>query len=916
MKRSLVVVLSGVLCAACVSSPDSTSIGGLHKDIVIANEALPETVKDDREVVLYARFVRLFEAIPNERMRRDGMRRMAKLQLEVDGAPGMQQGQVPLDSVIALFESLLQSYPEQRNDRLLYQLAKEYDESGQQDAALSSLDRLVTQYPDTAYYDEAQFRRGEILFVQRNYQKAEQAYAAVVASGSQSKLYEQAIYKKGWSQFKQSRYDDAVDSFLVILDRYIQSDSFELSTLDRAQQDFVQDILRAISLSFSYQAGPSSADEYLSGRKKRNYEYILFDHLAKFYLQKKHYADSVKAYRTFVDRNVNHPRSPVFLMAVIDIYKQGGFSSLLIDAKKDFVQRYGVKTDFWNTQGTSKLRPVIVALETNLLELASHYHSQAQKTRSRLDYREAQRWYRSYLSSFPDSKQAAQVNFMFAEILYEDGQYEDAVLQYEKTAYDYKSHEKSGEAGYAALLSYEKHQALLAGSRQQQWHRRAIDSALRFSEKFPDHPQADKVLTRSAEKLYHLGEYEVSRSVIQKTDNRELGQSAWLILAHTEFVWEEFDKAEISYNNALKTMPVDHPERKSILEKQAVAVYRQGELSREKGDLKQAVKHFSRVKKYNPNTGIVAHAEYDQAAALIALRDWGQAATVLLGFRKSHPDHALQPEVTRKLAVVHLENGEDRKAADEYRKISTLPGDPAYQLEALWQAAELYEQAGETKTAKQVYQQFVKRFPEPLERSVEARQRLVELYDREQDEKSVAYWRKEIIKADANAGEKRTDRVRYLAAKAQFALAEPIFESYRKVALKVPLKKSLASKKKKMQQALKAYSACAAYQVAEVLTASTYRIAEIYQHLGLAIFNSERPRQLNQEELEQYDVLLEEQAYPFEEKAIEFHEINAVRMSEGLHGVWVQKSFDQLKGLLPVRYAKQEKNESIVNEIY
>ena len=134
--------------------------------------------------------------------------------------------------------------------------------------------------------------------------------------------------------------------------------------------------------------------------------------------------------------------------------------------------------------------------------------------------------------------------------------------------------------------------------------------------------------------------------------------------------------------------------------------------------------------------------------------------------------------------------------------------------------------------------------------------------------------------------------------------------------LKIPLKKSLGSKKKRMDRALKAYTDCAAYDVAEVLTASTYRIAEIYQHLGLAIYNSERPKNLGQEELEQYDVLLEEQAYPFEEKAIEFHEINAARISEGLHGVWVMKSFDQLKELLPARYAKQETSECIVNEIF
>jgi tetratricopeptide (TPR) repeat protein len=925
MRRLASGCVLGLLAVSCATGPDTGSIGDLQTDIVIRSHrpaagATPALRVKDRAVVHYSRFVRLFEALPDEAMRRDGMRRLAQLQQQVDADPGMAKGSVPVAAVVELFESLMQAYPQQRNDRLLYQLSREYDESGQQQAALASLDRLVSRYPDSMYYVESQFRRGEILFVQRDYARAEVAYGAVVEVGSQSRLYEQAIYKQGWSRFKQSHYPQALDAFMQILDRHIKNEFFEIAALDRAEGEFIEDVFRAISLSFSYQAGPLSADEYLSKRERRVYEHLLFQQLSEFYLQKKHYADAVKASQTFVARNPNSVRSPEFLLRVIAIYKQGGFPNLLIAAKKDFVQRYGMKADFWSSHGGVRLQPVVDALRQNLMELAGHYHSQAQTSHARIDYREAQRWYRTFLSSFPDDAQAARMNFLFAEILFEDKQYEDAVLQYEKTAYDYRDFPQSADAGYAALLTYERQEQSLDGVHRQHWHRRAIDSALRFAERFPGHAQTGHVLAGAAEKLYQLGEYElgytVASQVIQHTDNSELKQSAWLVLAHTEFVWEAYDKAEISYNHALKTMPADHPQRQAVMEKQAVAVYRQGELSRAQGDLKQAVKQFSRVKQFNPGSGIVASAEYDQAAALIALRDWASAALVLEGFRASHASHQLQPEVTRKLALVYMEKGDDKKAAAEYEKISRLPADAALQLEALWQAAELYEQASATEPARKMYKQFIKRFPRPLERAVEARQRLVELYSRDRDDRALAFWQRDIIRADAGGGAQRTERSRYLAAKACFALAEPGFENYRKVQLKVPLKKSLARKKKSMDAALRAYGECAAYKVAEVLTAATYRIAEIYQHLGLAIFNSERPKTLSGEELEQYDVLLEEQAYPFEEKAIEFHEINVARISEGFHGVWVMKSFEDLKQLLPVRYAKQERNESVVDEIF
>ncbi|MFK5914058.1 MAG: hypothetical protein QM484_06770, partial [Woeseiaceae bacterium] len=260
-------------------------------------------------------------------------------------------------------------------------------------------------------------------------------------------------------------------------------------------------------------------------------------------------------------------------------------------------------------------------------------------------------------------------------------------------------------------------------------------------------------------------------------------------------------------------------------------------------------------------------------------------------------------------------NGDTRKSSIEFEKVSYLPGKLDYQIEALWQAAGLSEQASDNVRAKKLYTSFVKRFPYPLERSIEARQRLVELYERDGKALLATQWRVSLVNADARGAKQRTDRTRYLAAKASFALAEPVFDQYRKAKLTVPLKRSLKLKRKLMDQALKYYGNAASYGVSEVLTASTYRIAEIYQDLGLAIYNSERPKKLNEEELEQYDILLEEKAYPFEEKAIEFHEVNVSRFADGLYGVWVWKSLEQLKEFLPVRYNKKERNDVIVMEI-
>jgi hypothetical protein len=172
-----------------------------------------------------------------------------------------------------------------------------------------------------------------------------------------------------------------------------------------------------------------------------------------------------------------------------------------------------------------------------------------------------------------------------------------------------------------------------------------------------------------------------------------------------------------------------------------------------------------------------------------------------------------------------------------------------------------------------------------------------------------------IVQADRAAGTRGTERTRFLAAHASLELAEPAYATYRRIRLTVPLKASLAKKKRGMEGALKAYEAAIDYGLAEVTTAATYHIAEIYRDLAQALLDSSRPGNLSPEELEQYDILLEEQAFPFEEKAIEIHEANLRRTVDGVYDEWVRKSLQQLENLMPVRYAKHENSPDFVETI-
>jgi tetratricopeptide (TPR) repeat protein len=311
-----------------------------------------------------------------------------------------------------------------------------------------------------------------------------------------------------------------------------------------------------------------------------------------------------------------------------------------------------------------------------------------------------------------------------------------------------------------------------------------------------------------------------------------------------------------------------------------------------------------------------SNADFDAGALLISQKQWDRAIVVLEDFRRNFPQSPLQPEVTRKLAVAYSEANRPGPAAQEFERIAATPTEtPEVQREATLQAADLYAKAGDPAKARGMLEAFVKHFPQPLNPAMEARNSLAGMAAKTGDTAERDHWLREIIAADRAAGGARTDRSRALAAKATLTLAAPAREEFLRIKLVAPLKKSLAEKSKAMEAALKAYTAAADYQVADVTTAATFESAELYRQLAKDLLSSERPKNLNKDELEQYDVLLEEQAFPFEEKAIKLHEVNAARSKDGTYDEWVQKSFTALAQLNPGRYGKVEISDPLVESI-
>lgn len=827
---------------------------------------------------------------------------------------------------IVLYKKLLEKYPNyERNDQVLYNLSRAYEELGRVEEAMAVMTRIVREYPRTKYLDEVQFRRGEYLFTRRKYIDAEEAYKTIVGLGPVSSYYEIALYKLGWSYYKQELYEEAVDRFVGVLDyRVTTGYDFDKGGGD-IERKRIDDTFRVISLGFSNTGGPNTVVDFFTKHGKRPYEMNIYSNLGDHYLEKRRYADAAASYQAFVKRNPFHKIAPDFDMRVIEIYKKGGFPRLVIDASKAFATNYGLKSDYWK-HFEIKVHPEVIGhLKQNLRELANYYHALYQnkefaKTRDE-NFRDAQLWYRQFLDSFPRDPESPAINYQLAELLLEHKAFDAAAAEYERTAYAYAAHDKASVAGYAAVFAHRENTKIAAPAGRDRIRREVIRSSLKFVDTFPKHEKVTIVLGAAADDLYEMKDYVLALTVAQRliaqypTAEPSLRRSAWIVVAHASFDLQKYADAEAGYNQVLQLTTKEDKNAEAITDNLAASIYKQGEQAAKLEDYKTAARHFLRIAQAAPNSKIRPTAEYDAASALIKLKDWDKAVEVLQAFRKNYPAHELQPEITKKIAYAFREAGKLAVAAAEYERIEKESKDDEVRRGALLVAADLYEQALDTGRALDVYRRYVAVFPKPLELALESRHKIASIYKTRSDTKAYFGELQQIMDMDARAGRDRSDRTRFLGANAALGLTEPLYDQLTAIKLVKPFDKNLIKKKAAMKAATEGFSKLVKYEVGDVTAGATYYLAEIYYHFSKALAESERPGNLNAAELEQYELAIEEQAFPFEEKAIATHQKNIELLSVGVGSLWIERSIEKLAKLVPARYAKPEERTGYIGVI-
>ena len=489
---------------------------------------------------------------------------------------------------------------------------------------------------------------------------------------------------------------------------------------------------------------------------------------------------------------------------------------------------------------------------------------------------------------------------------------------------------------------------------------RAQKSQERFILSFADDRRAPVVALALMQTLFNDTEYmraqRWARWFLDTAPNlhaldSEVTRSANLVMAHSEFALEQYASAESYYrllltnyqtnevSGAIEQNPAlnEASSRADLIDRLAATLYRQAEqelalISLTPAELSEydnaydlslsdaqesviikAIGFWQAIINDTPSSAFRVAAQFDSASYYALLGQWDNAIDLWLDFAQRYPNDPLTIGIDGNLlyAYQQTENWEEvarlliaqwnaDKQSDEGR-------------EALYQAAVFYERAENRERALDTFRTYAHAYPSPLAMANEARYRLSEYYLASNEDTKRRFWLKKILEAQLSLAQQGgansdagTPRSRYLAALSAMVFANDADAAFSRIKLTLPLNESLSQKQAALSEAISAYDQVMSFAVAQFTSEANYKLANLYMQLAQDLMDSARPTELSALELSQYDILLEEQAYPFEEKAIELHETNVGRVLGGLYDNFVKRSFAALSKTLPARYNKQE----------
>jgi TolA-binding protein len=332
-------------------------------------------------------------------------------------------------------------------DYAYFQLSQIYLRQRQLMRSIEMLNLLLKKFPNSTLAPTAKYQIGWIYFQDKNYSPAISHFREVVEKYPQSEVAPKALYGIGDAYYNMGKYELAISAYLEVIEKYPES-------------KYAVDAITGIQYSLSAQGkNPNLVDEFIVKSKNPEFSQLALIKKAEFQVSQGNYENAINIYKKFV---ANYPESKVLpdvIYKIGETYELWGKSVDAVEVYKNLIATFPLNHNSqralvrlarikFKSREYNETLEYLAKVQTSVKFYDEVLYLTGLTYLSLKDTSNAIKKLLTLMNEFSNSDYADRARVKIAEILINQGKFNDAIELVKPIAMNRPIDEVSAEAQY------------------------------------------------------------------------------------------------------------------------------------------------------------------------------------------------------------------------------------------------------------------------------------------------------------------------------------------------------------------------------------------------------------------------------------------------------------------------------------
>lgn len=801
------------------------------------------------------------------------------------------------DKLINVYKKLLTKFKTTpKGDNLYYVLGYSLYENGDYEDAVNYFEVLLQRYPKTQFKDEVLFRLGELKFDLGQYDDSIATYT-VLLDHPGSIYFEKALYKIGWSYYKLEDYKSAIGHFTKIVDRHMVKGvpNFEKDGIAMAAYENIVSAL-------SHNKDHDSLMQALRRILNKPYSDRLTVDLRKKLIEYSKFEEAITANTILISLFPDSKELPAAYLSLGDIFMHRGDVQKSLSAQRKIIKSYVPDSKWYKNAFQGRDAATDEVVSRTIKEIAWHHFNISAKENKSGNLDIAIEILKKHKRFYSNSTRHPEMTLLLAESLFENKQYFEASQNYMASMKHHKQTSEGVDSAKAALISLNLNiphiNVNVRNTQRLEMIAGINDIVTTFPQIFPNDKSTNDIYFDSALLLNRLESYDHAKDTLRLLFQTKYNVKAFMLTGDIFIKEENYLEASNYFGSAFELKP----KQKGLREKLTKSYY-------------MAAKDLSSEKRFD-EAAYYYYLSFDiDKSGDLGLKSLTQKAKIhmdtgaMTDFYKTLKLISSHYSKSKEVYSLLIDGGKTFEAQGKWVFAANLFSDAALLAKQKSDKEKLYLMAATILENAGLYTDLERIISYPIKKKVfsgKTRTQALYLLGTAQylgDNRSKGT--KTLQKIASLKRVSRSDKE--YVVKSRFRLTEEKVTDFKAIKIKEPFIETFTAKNALLREIIDDYKFVLESKRAELIPEVFYRMGVLFEEFAVSMLDSERPKGLTGEELEEYNFQIEQRAYPVEEEAVKAYESSlksALATKTGYRVMWMKKVTAKLVELKPALYKR------------